>query len=100
MIYDIVILTDCRYENPDENRLVYRANTIRRWLGSKRFRKKRLKVIRKSWDAKDFDWAQSRYAIFRSTWDYFDRFDEFFNWFEKTRKVLEFINSLRLFIGI
>ena len=28
--------------------------------------KKGLKVIRKSWDAKDFDWTQSRYAIFRA----------------------------------
>ena len=92
MIYDIVILTDCRYENPDETDWYIEQILLEDGLVQRALEKKGLKVIRKSWDAKDFDWTQSRYAIFRSTWDYFDRFDEFFNWFEKTRKILEFIN--------
>ena len=92
MIYDIVILTDCRYENPEETDWYIEQILIEDGLVKSALEKKGLKVIRKSWDAKDFDWTQSRYAIFRSTWDYFDRFDEFFSWFEKTRKVLEFIN--------
>ena len=92
MIYDIVILTDCRYENPEETDWYIEQILLEDGLVQSPLEKKGLKVIRKSWDAKDFDWAQSRYAIFRSTWDYFDRFGEFFSWFEKTRKVLEFIN--------
>ena len=32
---------------------------------------------------------------FRTTWDYFDRFDEFFNWLEKTKTKLIFINSYK-----
>ena len=92
MIYDIVILTDCRYENPEETDWYIEQILLEDGLVQSPLEKKGLKVIRKSWDAKDFDWTQSRYAIFRSTWDYFDRFGEFFSWFEKTRKVLEFIN--------
>lgn len=93
MIYDIVILTDCRYENPEKTDWYIEQILLEDGLVQSALEKKGLKVIRKSWDAKNFDWAQSRYAIFRSTWDYFDRFGEFFSWFEKTRKVLEFINS-------
>ena len=92
MIYDIVILTDCRYENPDKTDWYIKQILLEDGLVQSALEKKGLKVIRKSWDAKDFDWTQSRYAIFRSTWDYFDRFGEFFSWFEKTIKVLDFIN--------
>lgn len=92
MIYDIVILTDCRYEKPETTDWYIEQILLEDSLVQKALEEKELKVIRKSWDAKDFDWAQSRYAIFRSTWDYFDRFGEFFSWFEKTRKVLKFIN--------
>ena len=92
MIYDIVILTDSRYEKPETTDWYIEQILLEDGLVQKALEEKGLKVIRKSWDAKDFDWTQSRYAIFRSTWDYFDRFGEFFSWFEKTRKVLEFIN--------
>jgi len=92
MIYDIVILTDSRYEKPETTDWYIEQILLEDGLVQKALEEKGLKVIRKSWDAKDFDWTQSRYAIFRSTWDYFDRFGEFFSWFEKTRKVLKFIN--------
>ena len=92
MIYDIVILTDSRYEKPETTDWYIEQILLEDGLVQKALEEKGLKVIRKSWDAKDFDWTQSRYAIFRSTWDYFDRFGEFFSWFEKTRKVLDFIN--------
>ena len=92
MIYDIVILTDYRYENPDIKDWYIKQILLEDSLVQSALEKKGLKVIRKSWDAKDFDWTQSRYAIFRSTWDYFDRFSEFFSWFEKTTNVLDFIN--------
>ena len=92
MIYDIVILTDFRYEKPKQTDWYIEQILLEDGLVQRALEKKGLKVIRKSWDAKDFDWGQSRYAIFRSTWDYFDRLSEFFSWFEKKRKILEFIN--------
>ena len=92
MIYDIVILTDRRYEKPENTDWYIDQVLLEDSLVQKALEEKGLKVIRKSWDAKDIDWSKVRYAIFRSTWDYFDRFKEFFSWFEKTRKVLHFIN--------
>lgn len=92
MIYDIVILTDQRYEKPKKTDWYIDQILLEDGLVQKALEEKGLKVIRKSWDANDFDWSNVRYAIFRTTWDYFDRFEEFFSWFEKTRKVLHFIN--------
>lgn len=58
--------------------------------------KQGIKVVRKSWDDPDFDWSGTKYALFRTTWDYFDRFGEFSQWLEKTAKLTQFINSDRL----
>ena len=92
MIYDIVILTDSRYESP-ENTDSYIDQVISEdTILLEALEKKGLRVIRKSWDAADFDWTSCKFAIFRTTWDYFDRYSEFFSWFEKTRKILQFIN--------
>jgi len=54
------------------------------------------KVIRKAWDAEDVDWSMIDFAVFRSTWDYFHRFDEFFVWLEKTRTQTNLINCAEI----
>jgi len=54
---------------------------------------KGLKVCKKDWADINFDWTKTKYAIFRTTWDYFERFDEFFTWLENTRNKTTFINS-------
>ena len=90
---DIVILTDHRYVKPekvdwytqqvlDEDRLLQTA-----------LENKGLTVCKKDWADKNFDWTSTKYAIFRTTWDYFERFDEFFLWLEDTKKKTTFINS-------
>tara|TARA_B100000795_G_scaffold213796_1_gene167466 strand:- start:4751 stop:5662 length:912 start_codon:yes stop_codon:yes gene_type:complete len=93
MNYDIVILTASRYENPTEtdwyiNQVILEDDLVKKALEQKGF-----KVIKKAWDATDIDWANCNYAIFRTTWDYFERFEEFFKWFSKTNKIVQFINS-------
>jgi hypothetical protein len=35
---------------------------------------------RVDWSKPDVDWSSYRLAVFRSTWDYFHRFDEFEPW--------------------
>ncbi|MBE2217098.1 MAG: hypothetical protein IAE90_02770 [Ignavibacteria bacterium] len=54
--------------------------------------KRGLKVTRTNWDNPDFNWAETKYVIFRTPWDYFSRYDEFAPWLEKTGKVTKFIN--------
>jgi hypothetical protein len=45
--------------------------------------KQGLHVTRKAWDDPDFDWQQTRSLLFRTTWDYFDRYAEFSPWLRK-----------------
>ncbi len=91
--FDVVILTDNRYLNDSksdiykhnvyyEDRLVYHALEQ---LG--------LKTLRLAWDDRVFDWSTTRSVLFRSTWDYFDRFDEFSMWLEKVSKQTQLLNS-------
>ena len=92
MKYDIVILTDSRYEKPKKTDWYIDQVLLEDSLVQKALEAKDLKVIRKDWACPHFDWESTQYAIFRTTWDYFDRFEEFFTWFEKTRKIVQFIN--------
>lgn len=92
-IYDVVILTDHRYlidSKTDaykhnayyEDRLVYHALEQ---LG--------LRTLRLAWDDMLFDWSSTKSVLFRTTWDYFDRFEEFSQWLERISKQTLLINS-------
>jgi glutathione synthase/RimK-type ligase-like ATP-grasp enzyme len=94
--YDAVLLTDSRYVSPehvdwyiqnifDEDRLVREA-----------FEKRGLKVGRTNWDNPDFDWSETRFVVFRSTWDYFDRFSEFTKWLGKVNRLTQLINPYNI----
>ena len=92
MMYDVVILTDRNYAKPSndphlsdiflEDDLLKQALIE---LG--------LKAERLSWDDSDFDWSQTKSVIFRSTWDYFERFDEFSNWLKEVSEKTVLFNS-------
>ena len=88
----VTILTDPRYVDPaadnenvrnilQEDRLVMDALAARG-----------LTVDRRSWDDQSVDWSRSEYILFRSTWDYFDRFPEFDSWLREVSKVTRMIN--------
>ncbi|WP_047545744.1 RimK family alpha-L-glutamate ligase [Psychroserpens sp. Hel_I_66] len=94
--YDVVILTDSRYLNDSktddykhnvyyEDRLVYHA-----------LEQVGLKTLRLAWDDMFFDWSSTRSVLFRSTWDYFDRFDEFSMWLEKISSKTLLLNSEKI----
>ena len=94
--FDIIILTDSRYVAPktiesytqnvlDEDSYVQIALV-----------KLDLKVKRLAWDDPNFDWSSTKYILFRSTWDYFDRFQEFSVWLEKVSKITILINSEKI----
>tara|TARA_B100001758_G_scaffold247581_1_gene266031 strand:+ start:8700 stop:9629 length:930 start_codon:yes stop_codon:yes gene_type:complete len=91
--FDIVILTDIRYINPKKtdwyiNQVLLEDNILKKAL-----EQQGLVVCKKNWDDANFDWTTTKYAIFRTTWDYFERFDEFFNWLSETKNKTKFINS-------
>lgn len=90
---DVVILTDRRYLTPlPENE--YKKNVfLEDRLLQEALEKQGLRVLRTNWDDANFDWTTCHYAIFRSTWDYFDRFKEFSDWLERTTPKCAFINT-------
>jgi len=90
--YDIVILTEDRYDNivasdSNERNILLEDSIIQESL-----EKLGLKVLRTSWANPNFDWATTKAALFSTTWDYFDRFPEFSKWLEKTKHKTKFIN--------
>ena len=95
-MYDVVILTDYRYENPIKKNWYINQVLKEDQLLLEAIKKNGLTVCKKDWNCKKFDWQKTRSAIFRSTWDYFDKFDEFFEWKEKNKKKLFFINSSKI----
>jgi glutathione synthase/RimK-type ligase-like ATP-grasp enzyme len=92
-MFDVVILTDQRYVNPKKTDWYIDQVLLEDQLLQTALEKKGLSVIKKDWADKHFDWTTTKYAIFRTTWDYFERFDEFFTWLKNTKNKTTFINS-------
>ena len=95
-MYDVVILTDHRYENPKKIDWYIQQVLTEDKLLKKELELLGLNVIIKDWKSKKFDWTKAEYGIFRSTWDYFDNFKLFSNWLEKNKYEIKFINSLEI----
>jgi glutathione synthase/RimK-type ligase-like ATP-grasp enzyme len=92
-MFDVVILTDNRYVNPTKTDWYIDQVLLEDQLLFDALTKKGLKVCKKDWADADFDWNTTKLAIFRTTWDYFERFNEFFIWLENTKNKTNFINS-------
>lgn len=94
--FDITILTDHRYVSPlhpDQ----YIQNVLNEdLLVQEALKRKGFKVHRTNWDNLNFDWTSTTYIIFRSTWDYFERFSEFDLWLNKVSKQTKLINPEKL----
>ena len=91
--FDVVVLTDSRYVNPLETN-AYISNVLREdELVINALERKDLSVIKKDWNDPNFNWNNTRSVLFRSTWDYFDNFEQFKKWFDKTKNTCLMINS-------
>ena len=91
--YDVVVLTDSRYVNPLKTN-TYISNVLREdELVINALKEKNLSVVKKDWNDSIFEWETTRSILFRSTWDYFDKFELFKKWFNKTKNKCLMINS-------
>lgn len=91
---DIALLTDHRYEAmvamPGD---WYLGNILEDdQLLQKELDLLGISSIRLDWARKDIDWSQYKCAIFRTTWDYFDRFDEFSQWLDAIKAQTKLCN--------
>ncbi len=92
--YDIVILTESRYLYPKDQSEYVQNILLEDGLLQKAFEDLGLKATRVDWADPEFDWGSTRAAIFRTTWDYFDRFDEFKTWLSEVEQKTQFINPI------
>jgi glutathione synthase/RimK-type ligase-like ATP-grasp enzyme len=51
---------------------------------------------RVAWSRSDVDWSRFACAVFRTTWDYFERFDEFQSWLDRVEGETRLLNPLDL----
>lgn len=96
MKYDVTLLTDPRYLYPKEEDPYVDNVLVEDELVTNALVAEGLHVNRVAWDDPDFDWSSTRYALFRAVWDYFNRIDEFTEWYRNTAKSTRFINSKTL----
>ncbi|AMO36039.1 ATP-grasp domain-containing protein [Thauera humireducens] len=93
---DVVILTEDRYVHPDLDDW-YQAQIAREeGLVAAALEAHGLRVERRAWSDGDMDWTQCRGVLFRSTWDYFDRFTEFAPWLERVSGATRLFNDAPL----
>jgi len=91
--FDVVLLTDPRYVNPKIINDYISNVLLEDKLVQKALEKFNLRVHRLSWDDPNFDWSSTHYALFRTTWDYFDRFDEFSVWLKNASQKTNLLNN-------
>jgi len=94
--FDITILTESRYldaEYPDtySQNVVDEDNLLKEALERAGFN-----VHRTNWDDAEFDWTSTEFILFRTIWDYFDRFEEFAPWLEDVCMKTKLINPKEL----
>jgi len=93
---DITVLTDQRYHEP-EVITPYIQNILDEYaLLKNALEEMGFSVARINWDNPDYDWAGSKAVVFRTVWDYFERYDEFQKWLSEVSRQTKLINPLSL----
>lgn len=90
---DIVLLTASEYVSPDQPDWYVQQILTEDDLLRSALQKRGLRVQRVAWNDPHFDWRSTRAAVFRATWDYTHRYDEFVRWLENVRTKTTLINS-------
>jgi glutathione synthase/RimK-type ligase-like ATP-grasp enzyme len=96
LTYDLIVATCDKYDNP-ETISPYAQNVLTEdSLVVQAFERKGLKVGRKSWSDKDFDWSCTKKVLIRTTWDYFERYEEWQEWLKLVASKSQLFNPLSL----
>jgi glutathione synthase/RimK-type ligase-like ATP-grasp enzyme len=93
MFFDVVVLTKHSLLELDADDWYCKQVHQEDGLVVDALTKQGLRVTRKAWDDPHFDWPQARSLLFRTTWDYFDRYTEFAPWLDKVAKQTLLFNS-------
>ena len=97
-MYDVVVLTDDRYVDPTEGN-VYIENVLKEdQLVLDALSSQGLRCKKVSWSDPNFDWQKTKFALFRTTWDYAERFTVFSDWLLKVSTQTKLINPYELLV--
>ncbi len=89
---DVVILTDRRYEDPPDPDWYAKQVLLEDGLVRDALERRGLRTARLDWAGRDFDWSRTRSVLFRTTWDYFHRIDDFRDWLDRVSAQTRLIN--------
>lgn len=96
MSADIALLSERRYvgrePGPDEwylRNILYDDRLLSEALAAHGFSTQRV-----DWADPSVDWSSFRLGVFRTTWDYFERFAEFTAWLRRAERQLRFVNDV------
>ena len=95
---DVVVLTDKRYVGPSLGHREPMEGYINNLLTEDRLVMDALeacglKVDRRAWCDTRMDWSLTKSALFRTTWDYFDRWDAFSPWLHRIQGQTRLFNA-------
>lgn len=93
---DITLLTCRAYYKPDNVTPYIQNILLEQELLKSAFEAQGLKVNITYWDNPTYEWQETKSVLFRTIWDYFERFDEFWEWLEQVKTKTRLINSYEL----
>ena len=93
---DITLLTCRAYYKPDNVTPYIQNILLEQELLKSAFESQGLKVDITYWDNPSYEWQQTKSVLFRTIWDYFERFGEFWDWLEQVKTKTRLINSYEL----
>ena len=93
---DVTLVTCRAYYEPDKitpyiQNILYEQELLKSSLEAQG-----LKVNVTFWDNPSYKWQETKSLLFRTVWDYFERFDEFWEWLEQVKTKTKLINSYEL----
>jgi len=94
--YDVVLLTEAKYINPENVNWYTDQVLTEDDLVKEALEKRGIHTTKKDWADPKFDWSTTRFVLFRTTWDYFHRFEEFDAWLTKASALTKMINPVEL----
>lgn len=97
-MFDVVILTDERYVKP-KKRSEYIDNVIKEdRLVMEALEKLGLQTKKVAWSDSTFDWSKTKIALFRTTWDYAEKFTAFSEWLMDVSMKTKLVNDYETII--
>ncbi len=90
---DVVILTEDTYVNTEKRDWYTLQVLLEDELVKDALEQQGLSVDIRSWSDPKFDWSLTKAVLFRTTWDYFDRFGEFTGWLNSVKSKTQCIND-------